>query len=122
MKIDGPLALLVFGVLAAALVLFVFERWRYDLVALAALLTLTAAGVIPAREAFSGFGNPAVVTVAAVLVVSRGLAGSGLADALSLLLARVGSGKTLQIAALTGLVTVCSASMNNVGALAPTRF
>jgi len=108
----------VFGVLAAAMAMFVWGRWRYDLVALAALLVATIAGVVPAEEAFLGFGHAAVVTVAAVLVVSRGLLNAGVVDAVARVLARVGSRPTVQVATLTGLVAVCSAFMNNVGALA----
>jgi len=63
----------VFAVLAATLALFVWGRWRYDVVALLALLAVVIGGVVPAREAFVGFGHPAVITVAAVLVISRAL-------------------------------------------------
>ena len=51
--------------LAAALLLFVWGRWRYDLVALLSLLVLVVAGIVPAAAAFDGFAHPAVVTVAA---------------------------------------------------------
>lgn len=108
----------VFAVLLFALVLFVMGRWRYDIVALLALLVVTVAGIVPADQAFAGFGHPAVVTVAAVLVVSRGLMNSGLASRLASWLGRLGEKPTVLLLALTGLVTVCSAFMNNVGALA----
>ena len=62
------------------LVLFVTGRWRYDVVALLALLIVTLTGLVPAEQAFSGFSNPAVITVAAVLVLSRGLQNSGIVD------------------------------------------
>jgi di/tricarboxylate transporter len=109
---------IVFAILGATLVLFVAGRWRYDLVALLALLSASVTGVVPAAEAFTGFGHPAVVTVAAVLVVSRGLQNSGAVDVIARLLGRVGDRLTAQIAALTGVVAVASAFMNNVGALA----
>ena len=51
--------------------MFVTAIWRYDIVALLALLVLTIAGIVPATEAYRGFGHPAVVTVAVVLVLSR---------------------------------------------------
>ena len=60
--------IVVFGVLILALVMFVMGKWRYDVVALFALLVLAIVGIVPAAEAFKGFGHPAVVTVAAVLV------------------------------------------------------
>lgn len=109
---------LVFGVIVGAMALFLWGRWRYDLVALMSLLALVLLGITPADEAFTGFGHPAVITVAAVLVVSRGLQNSGVVDSLSKLLSRVGDRPTVQVAALTLLVAVCSAFMNNIGALA----
>jgi len=108
----------VFAILAGALVLFVWGRWRYDLVALAALVLVFVAGLIPAEEVFLGFGHPAVVTVAAVLVLSRGLLNAGVVDVLSRHLGRVGTRPLAQVATLTGIVILCSGFMNNVGALA----
>jgi di/tricarboxylate transporter len=108
----------VFAILLATLVLFIWERWRYDLVALGALLAVYVAGLVPAGEVFLGFGHPAVITVAAVLVISRGLMNAGVVDAMARQLAKVGSDLTLQVATLTGVVVLCSAFMNNVGALA----
>src|SRR5690606_16922037 len=61
---------------------------------------------------------PAVITVAAVLVISRGLLNAGVVDFLSRYLAKVGSRLAVQVATLTGTVALCSAFMNNVGALA----
>ena len=109
---------LVVAVLVATLGLFVWGRWRYDAVALLALLALVLVGIVPGADAFAGFGHPAVVTVAAVLVVSRGLQNSGVVDVLARWLARAGSRPTAQVAASTGLVAALSAFMNNIGALA----
>ncbi len=109
---------IVFGVLIGALAMFVWGRWRYDLVAVLALLVVTVTVKGTAGEAFVGFAHPAVITVAAVLVISRGLARSGIVDALASLLERVGQRITVQVLALTSLVAVLSAFMNNVGALA----
>lgn len=108
----------VFAILLATLVFFVWGRWRYDVVAIAALLAVFLAGMVPADQVFLGFGHPAVITVAAVLVLSRGLLNAGVVDALSRHLERVGSRPTLQVAALTTVVILCSGFMNNVGALA----
>jgi di/tricarboxylate transporter len=110
--------LAVFVILASTLVLFVWGRWRYDLVALAALLLVFVADLVKANDLFLGFGHPAVVTVAAVLVISRGLLNAGVIDSLSRLLARVGTRPMAQVAALTAIVIVSSGFMNNVGALA----
>lgn len=109
---------LVFVVLAIVLVLFVKGRWRYDLVALMALVTLTSAGTIELDKAFEGFGHPAVITVAAVLVLSRGIRNSGLVDILGVQLDRLSGSLTLQLAGLMGIVIVSSALINNVGAVA----
>lgn len=111
-------ALWTFATLGAALLLFAAGFWRYDVVALLALLVLSIAGVVPSEQAFAGFGHAAVVTVAAVLVVSRGLQSAGVVDLLTRPLAAVGSRPSLQVGALCVLVATLSAFMNNVGALA----
>lgn len=108
----------VFAVLGLALVLFVWGRWRYDLVALAALLAVAMAGLIPPGEVFSGFGHPAVVTVAAVLILSRGLRNAGVVDVIAKVLLRAGGNTTLQVSLLALCVALLSGFMNNVGALA----
>ncbi|MBS67401.1 MAG: SLC13 family permease [Pseudomonas sp.] len=110
--------LIVFGVLAATLVLFVWNRWRYDLVALGALLACALTGVVPADEVFAGIGHPAVISVAAVLVLSRGLLNAGVVDSVARRLMQVGDRPWAQVAALTGIVALSSGFMNNVGALA----
>ncbi len=66
--------------LVVVLILFVWERFRYDVVAFGALLAATLAGTVPFAEMFAGFGHPATVTVALVLVLSRGLQNSGAVD------------------------------------------
>jgi di/tricarboxylate transporter len=109
---------IVFAVVAGALALFAAGRWRYDLVGLLALLALTLTGVVPAGEAFRGFGHPAVITVASVLIISRALQDTGVIDTLAGPLARLGAGPMLNIAALTGTVALLSGFMNNVGAMA----
>ncbi len=60
--------------------MFLWSRWRHDMVALGALLACVLAGLLPSREAFLGFGHPAVITVACVLVLSKGLENSGAAS------------------------------------------
>lgn len=109
---------LVFGVLAATLALFVWGRWRYDLVAMLALLAILATGTLPLDRAFEGFAHPAVVTVAAVLVISRALQRAGLVDLLVRTLGPLKGKPVAQLVAQTAIVAVLSAFMNNVGALA----
>ncbi|MGD9938875.1 MAG: SLC13 family permease [Clostridia bacterium] len=109
---------LVFGTLGLALVLFAWGRIRHDLVALISLLVLVVAGVVDPASAFEGFGHPAVITVAAVLIIGRALEQSGLIDLLGKQVMRIGNNLLLQIMVLSTLVAVMSAFMNNVGALA----
>jgi di/tricarboxylate transporter len=109
---------LAFGILAATMVLFVWGRLRYDLVALLALLASIAAGTVPADKAFSGFSDDIVVIVAAALLVSAAVGRSGVVEDI---LQRVGpylTTTTLQVAVLVTSVTVLSAFVKNIGALA----
>ena len=111
--------LIIIAVLAAAMGLFLWGRWRHDLVALAALLACVIAGLISPGEAFSGFGHPAVITVAAVLILGYGLQITGAVNALTRrLLPSAGAGTTVSLLALVGLGAGLSCFMNNVGALA----
>ena len=107
----------LFGVLLLTLVMFAAGRIRYDIVALAALIILVVAGIVPPSEAFLGFSHPAVVTVAAVLVLSEVFRASGIVDVLARRFSRVGQALTAQISSLSSLVATLSAFMNNVGAL-----
>ncbi|NGO89089.1 MAG: SLC13 family permease [Halomonas sp.] len=109
---------LVFVVLGLTLAAFVWGRFRYDLVALAALLGSVMLGLVPADDAFMGFGHPAVITVAAVLVLSRGFERSGVVDVIAHQVLKVGERLLLQLLVLVGTVVVLSGVMNNVGALA----
>jgi di/tricarboxylate transporter len=115
MTLDKALA---FAVLVGALALFAATRLRHDLVAVTTLLAVVAAGLVPAADAFDGFGHPAVITVAAVLVISRALKQSGAVERLAALLLPWTRHPLAHIASLTVVVTVASAFMNNVGALA----
>ena len=70
-----------FGILGATILLFVWGRLPYDLVALLALLAAVLAGVVPAGRAFAGFGDDVVVIVAAALLVSAAVSRSGVVEA-----------------------------------------
>lgn len=111
--------ILIFALLGAVLVLFAWGRWRYDLVAFGALIVAVLVGLVPPKEAFAGFGHPAVITVAVVLVLSRALTASGAVDLVTHRIASVaGRGPVLHIGVLGGLGAALSAFINNVGALA----
>ena len=109
---------IVFAVLGITLALFVWNRLRFDVVSMLALLAMAFTGLVPADELFSGFGHPAVITVVAVLVISQGLVNGGVVDAIARLLGRIGHRPTLQVLTLTSVVALCSGFINNVGALA----
>ncbi len=110
--------ILISLILLIALILFAWGRWRYDLVAMFCLLISVLAGIVPEKEAFQGFGHPAVVTVAAVLIISQGLQNAGVVGLISEQIKRFSFGPLTLLASLTLVVTILSAFMNNVGALA----
>ncbi len=109
---------IAFGVLGLTLIMFMWGRWRYDVVAMFALLAVVLTGLVPAAEAFNGFAHPAVITVAAVLVISRGLQNAGLVDAVAQAIAPLRGRENLQLAAQCVVIAILSSFMNNVGALA----
>lgn len=109
---------LIFTILAITMALFIWGRWRHDIVALGALLACVICGLVPDQEAFAGFGHPAVITVACVLVLSYGLQITGAVDALAQRVIPSKAGPLTTMAALTCLGALLSAFMNNVGALA----
>jgi di/tricarboxylate transporter len=108
----------ILTILAATVGMFLWGRWRHDMVAAGSLLACVLAGLIVPAEAFSGFGHPAVVTVACVLVLSQGLQNSGAVDALTRAVIPANAGRLLSLAALMGLGAFMSGFMNNVGAMA----
>ena len=108
----------IYAIVSVALVFFATGIIRYDLVAAIALMACVVVGLVPAEEAFQGFANSAVITVAAVLVISRGLQNAGVVRQLSKIADRVGNNPTVQVGTLTGLTAVMSGFINNVGALA----
>jgi di/tricarboxylate transporter len=109
---------LLAGVLVVTLGLFVWGRFRFDIVAAGALIVSVVLGLIPAAEAFAGFGHPAVITVAAVLIISRTLGATGALDRLAQMVGAAAKTVSTHIISLSGLAAVLSAFMNNVGALA----
>jgi di/tricarboxylate transporter len=107
------------SVLLVALVgVFIWGRWRHDVVAFTGLMVAVLLGLVPVDHAFSGFSHPATVTVALVLVLSRALADSGAVDLLANPVMRLVGSRRAHIAALGGTCAVLSGFMNDVGALA----
>ncbi|MBJ3784162.1 SLC13 family permease [Devosia sediminis] len=110
--------LLAFLVIAGMMVAFILGRWRYDLVAVCALLVALLIGVVPPEAAFSGFSNDIVIIVGSALVVSAAVARSGIMEtAIRRFLPGLDAPR-LQLIVLVGTVTVLSAFVKNIGALA----
>lgn len=109
---------LVFFVLIVTLVLFIWGKWRYDVVALFALMATVACGAVPFNQVFLGFSNAAVVTVATVMVITEAITQSGVVDVFVKRLAPVTTQIWLHVGVLTLIAAFLSAFMNNVGALA----
>jgi di/tricarboxylate transporter len=114
---DTP-QLLITAILVATMALFLWGRFRHDVVALASLMACVIAGLVPAEAAFAGFGHPAVITVACVLILSQGLQTTGAVDWLARAILPRAAGRTASLAALMGLGALLSGFMNNVGAMA----
>lgn len=110
--------IVLFALLFAVFGLLLWGRYRYDLIAFAALVVAVVTGTVPTAEAFSGFGHPAVVIIALVLIVSRGLVLSGAIDLITRYLIDGSRKLSSHIAVMSGLGAFFSAFMNNVGALA----
>lgn len=105
-------------ILVGMMALFMTGRLRHDVVALAALMMCIVAGLVPAGDAFSGFGHPAVITVACVLVLSGGLQAAGTVDVIARTVLPSKAPPLVMMGALAILAAFLSAFMNNVGALA----
>ena len=110
--------ILAFSVIAGTMALFVWGRLRYDLVAGVSLLVAVLIGVVPADQAFTGFSDEIVVIVAGALIVSAGVARSGIIELALQPIAPHISSPRAQILVLVGAVTLLSAFVKNIGALA----
>jgi di/tricarboxylate transporter len=110
--------IVLFSLFAIIFAFLLWGRFRYDLIAFGALLIALILGVVPRDQAFSGFGHPATIIVALVLVVSRGLTNSGAIDMVARRLIDSGRSLTAHIGMMAGIGAVLSAFMNNVAALA----
>lgn len=113
-----PEQILIVVIMGMTLGLFIWGRLRYDIVAALALFACAVADLVPAEQAFAGFGHPAVITVAAVLILSAALRNSGVVDLIAANIRHYTTNQFMHILSLMLVVTVASAFMNNVGALA----
>ena len=114
-----PQIIIVLSILVLAIVLFITEKIRVDIVALIVLVSLTLTGLITPAEALSGFSNPAVVTVWAVLILSAALSKTGVASLIGRPMLKLGGGSEARlIAIIMLLVGVLSGFMNDIGVAA----
>ncbi|KAA3508900.1 SLC13 family permease [Agrobacterium rosae] len=110
--------ILAFSVIALMMAVFIWDRFRYDVVACCALIGSVAVGIVPPTEAFSGFSDDIVIIVGSALVVSAGVARSGAVDiAIKKFFPSLSTLRT-QLALLMIVVGVLSAFIKNIGALA----
>ncbi len=112
---DQIILFALFGLVFAALI---WGRWRYDLIAFSALMIGVVLGVVPVETAFEGFGHPATLVVALVLVVSAGLTRAGVVLAITRRFVDAGRSLGAHIAIMGAVGGILSAFMNNVAALA----
>ncbi|WP_406871332.1 SLC13 family permease [Aminobacter sp. P9b] len=115
MTTDQMMSLAVIVLMMAA---FIWGRFRYDLVACGALIVAVAASIVPQAKAFSGFGDDIVIIVGSALLVSAGVARSGIMEYAIQRFAPDVSSVRAQLALLVIVVTVLSAFVKNIGALA----
>ena len=109
---------ILFGLLFFVFVFLIWGRWRYDLVAFVALLIALLTGIVPKDQAFSGFGHPATIIIALVLIISRGLSNSGAIELVARHVVDASRKLATHITIMSGLAAALSALMNNVAALA----
>jgi len=109
---------LTFAIVGGAVLFFAWGRFRYDVVALVALLAGIVLGVVPIKRAFSGFTSDVVVIIACALVVSAAVGRSGVIEQfLKPLLSRLKT-TAVQVPVLAGATALLSMATKNVGALA----
>ncbi len=110
--------IILFSLFGGVFAFLLWGKFRYDLVAFTALLLGVVTGVIPAKHAFDGFGHPATLVVALVLVVSAGLVRSGAVFLITRTLVDASRALGAHIALMGAIGGVLSGFMNNVAALA----
>jgi di/tricarboxylate transporter len=108
----------IIGLLLLVLGAFALDRWRIDIVALAALALAFVLGLVEAPQVFSGFSNPAVVTVLEILIITHVIARSHVVEAIAHKLTARLNGAFSLVAALCVIAVGLSVFMNNIGALA----
>ena len=109
--------IILFSLLGFVFLFLIWGRWRYDLVATTALMIGLLTGIVPVDKAFSGFGHPATVIIALVLILSRALSNSGAVELIARQVMDKARGLEVHIALMSGIGAASSALINNVAAL-----
>jgi len=109
---------IVFTLIVLIFIFFIWNKVRYDLVAFAALVIASVLGVVSKEQVFDGFGHPAVIIVALVLVISRGLIYSGAVEIITKQASKFVSGIQSHIAVMGSVSALLSSVINNIAALA----
>ncbi|KQX17845.1 MULTISPECIES: SLC13 family permease [unclassified Sphingomonas] len=109
---------LAFAILAGMMLLFIWGRLRYDVVAMTALLASLAAGTVKPKDAFSGFSDDIVIIIGSALVVSAAVERAGVVETVLGWTAQRVTKIRWQLTVLVGSVTLLSALVKNIGALA----
>ncbi len=110
--------LIILGLLILMVGLFIWGRWRYDAVALVVLSVFVLLGYIEPEKAFTGLSHPAVITVALVLLISKGLERSGFISIIGRKLQTYANSEIKFMISITFFAAILSSFMNNIGAMA----
>ena len=110
--------LVIIGLLTFMVILFIWGRWRYDAISLGILSVFVLLGYIEPNKAFSGFAHPAVITVALVLLISKGLERSGFISVIGRQLQNYANTEFQFMISITFFAALLSSFMNNIGAMA----
>ena len=105
-------------VIVGLLVFFISGKYRYDYVSLGALALLILFDVIQIESAFIGFSHPAVITVALVLLISKGLQDAGLSAVTGNIIGRFSPSETQFLFLIMFIAAILSSFINNIGAMA----
>ena len=112
--------ILLFSLFAGVFGMLLWGKWRYDIIAFSALLIALVLGLVTTDQAFSGFGHPATIIVALVLVISRGLLNSGAIDLVTKRMVSAGRSVSSHIMVMSGVGAVLAAPAVPVSAAART--
>ena len=110
--------IIILGLLILMVGLFIWGRWRYDAVSLGVLSVFVLLGYIKPEDAFKGFSHPAVITVALVLLISKGLERSGFISVIGRKLQSYANTEIQFMISITFFAAILSSFMNNIGAMA----